>query len=71
MLDTYKEMSKDGSFSDKKEKSSKGVDLNVNMELSTAMWQAGRYTSFHHWFGDYPEGTPHCLLSFTPYSNTF
>jgi len=31
LLDTYKEMSKDGSFSDKKEKSSKGVDLNVNI----------------------------------------
>ena len=58
LLDTYKEMSKDGSFSDKKEKSSKGVDLNVNMELSTAMWQAGRYTSFHEWLGDYPEGSP-------------
>ena len=28
------------------------------MGLSTAMWQAGRYTSFHNWFGDYPEGTP-------------
>ena len=56
LLDTYKEMSKDGSFSDKKENSSKGVDLNVNMELSTAMWQAGRYTSFHYWLGDYPEG---------------
>jgi hypothetical protein len=51
-------MSKDGSFSDKKENSSKGVDLNVNMELSTAMWQAGRYTSFHEWLGDYPEGSP-------------
>jgi hypothetical protein len=34
------------------------VDLNVNMELSTAMWQAGRYTSFHYWLGDYPEGSP-------------
>lgn len=34
------------------------VDLNVNMELSTAMWQAGRYTSFHEWLGDYPEGSP-------------
>jgi len=41
---------------DKKDMSE--VDLNVNMELSTAMWQAGRYTSFHEWFGDYPEGTP-------------
>jgi len=34
------------------------VDLSIDMELSTAMWQAGRYTGFHEWLGDYPEGSP-------------
>jgi len=58
LLDTYKEMSEEGLFSDGKEESSEGVDLNIDMELSTAMWQAGRYTSFHEWLGDYPEGSP-------------
>lgn len=31
---------------------------NLNDEFSKEMWQAGRYISFHEWFGDYPEGTP-------------
>ena len=57
LLDTYIEMVEDGSFSDKKEVQSNSVDISIDMELSTAMWQAGRYTSFHYWLGDYPEGS--------------
>jgi hypothetical protein len=34
------------------------IGLSIDMELSTAMWQAGRYTSMHEWLGDFPEGSP-------------